>query len=99
MKHLKLFENFLNEKKKIELHNDNELDTASKKLTVYYDSDGWDSYSKYAKDLKMLASNENDPMATDIDDALEAEGFSIDYSKKHKCDTDEGYVEFNLTEI
>jgi hypothetical protein len=86
-------------KKKIDLTEDNELDTSAKKLIVYFDEDGWDSYSRFQKDIKYLASNQNDPMATDIDDALEAEGFRIDTSKKHKYDADKGWVEFYLEKI
>jgi hypothetical protein len=106
MKHIKLYEEFskaeINEgKKKIDIPEDNELDTSAKKLTVYFDSDGWSLYSKFKQDIKYLASNENDPIANDIDDALDAEGFCIDTSKKHEYEikSDGAWVEFHLEKI
>jgi hypothetical protein len=104
MKHIKLFEaweeNFKEEGSiQLDITDRNELDLDSKTLTVYYDSEGWDKYSEYKRALKYLASNENDTMIDDLIEALYSYGLTIDFSRKHSYNIDQGWVDFNLLEI
>ena len=104
MKHIKLFEAWEENPEEsgsiqLDITDRNELDLDSKTLTVYYDSEGWDKYSEYKKALKYLASNENDTMIDDLIEALYSYGLTIDFSRDHNYDTDQGWVDFNLLEI
>jgi hypothetical protein len=102
MRHLHTFQKFaLNESIQLDLSNHNYLDPDEKILTVNYDPDGWDDYSEYEKAIEYLASNENDPMSEEIDEALYEYGYRIDYTREHayEIDSDIAWVQFHLIDI
>jgi hypothetical protein len=80
MKHIKLYEDFVNESKlneatKLDLKNDIfdsglggykdwSFDPAKKKLTVTYDIGKWDNKGRYEKEIKWLATNDRSAMTS-----------------------------------
>ena len=84
--------------KTIDLPQKNSLDVENMALTIRYDSDsGWSQRSFYLKALDYLAKNQNDPMAVDIDRALEPHGLRIDDTNEHNFDMDTDSIEIHLT--
>jgi hypothetical protein len=102
MRHLRTYQKFsLNESVQLDLTDHHELDPDEKILTVNYDPDGWDDYYAFKDAIKSLASNWNDSMSEEIDEALYAYGYRIDYERDHDYDVnvDSGWVQFHLLEI
>jgi pyruvate formate-lyase activating enzyme-like uncharacterized protein len=102
MRHIHTFQKFaLNESIKLDLKDHHELNSEEKTLIVNYDPDDWEDYYSCKRAIQRLAANQNDPMSEEIDDALYAYGFGIDYDKEHDYDhnVDSAWVEFQLKEI
>jgi hypothetical protein len=102
MRHLHTFQKFsLNESIQLDLRDHHHLNPDEKILTVNYDPDNWEDYSEYEKAIEYLASNENDTMSEEIEEALYAYGYRIDSTREHAydIDSDMAWVQFHLIEI
>jgi hypothetical protein len=57
--------------------------TDKEKMTgsYYMEADGFDDYSTYENYADAFADQANDILGEDINDALEGDGFQIDYGK------------------
>jgi len=99
MQHIKLYENFTNNPIELNLTDKNLLDIDQLILTVFYDSEHWDSDEDYERDITYLATNENDSMADDLLHALYPYGLTIDFSQDHEYSLEDGWIDFRLKKI
>lgn len=67
-------------------------DTETMTASYYMEADGFDNFQTYMDWANAFANQGNDMLGEDINDALEGEGFEIDYgdhrSSEFSCDID-----------
>ncbi|HUW46124.1 MAG TPA: hypothetical protein VMW50_10075 [Dehalococcoidia bacterium] len=56
-------------------------DTEKMTASYYMEADGFDDYSEYENYAEAFVDQANDILGEDINEALEEEGFEIDYGK------------------
>jgi len=63
-------------------------DTEKMTASYYMEADGFDDYSTYENYAEAFKDQANDILGEDINDALEEEGFQIDYGQERASEFD-----------
>lgn len=84
---------------KIEIcHNIGEINEDMNEMEVQYSSDGWDSYSKWLRDMKATIKGNCDPILEDVRLALKEKGFEL-LEKGHEFIEEEETIIYKIQSI
>ena len=80
---------------KIDFANEGEINSSFTEMTVYYDSDGWDSRRQWRLDLEAAAENSNDMITEAVEDALNKIGYALSIAD-HEFDEDNECITYKI---
>jgi len=82
----------------IDFNYEGEINSDFTEMTVYYDSDGWDSRKRWRQDLEAAAENSNDMINESVEEALEKIGYTLS-DEDHEFDEDNECITYKIVKL